>query len=206
MLLLPASASAQTDQASNQDDDRNELGLTIGGEFVPDIEANATRLSFSNSVVFALNYARRLKATENTALFLEFPAFAAPSHSVTNASGATRATPVSLATFYVTPALRVNFKRQSAISPWLSFGGGYGLYEGSELLSDGATNPDRFNSVGTLQWGGGVDIKTPMKIIFPINLRVEVRDFYTFDSLNFNTGRGTNQHNINVAGGLLLRW
>jgi hypothetical protein len=195
---------AQT--TDDADDNRNELGLTIGGEVVPDIESNSTRLTFGSSVIFAVNYARRIKTTKNTALFLEFPAFAAPSHSVTNASAAVPATPVSLATFYVTPAFRLNFKTGSRVSPWLSVGGGYGLYEGSERLSNGAVNPDRFSSVGTLQWGGGFDVKTPVKIIFPINLRFEVRDFYTLDSLNFNTGRGTDQHNVNVAGGLLLRW
>jgi len=139
-------------------------------------------------------------------LFLEFPAFAAPSHSVSNASGAIPATPVSLATFYITPSLRVNFKRQSRISPWVSFGGGYGLYEGSEKLANGVTNPDRFTSTGTLQWGGGVDVKTPLKVVFPIHLRLEARDFYTFDSLNFNTGGTTDQHNVNVSAGLVFRW
>jgi hypothetical protein len=197
---------AQSAAADIQSEDRNELGLTIGGEFIPDVAANGTQLSFSSSVVFGVNYARRLAGTDNTALFLEFPVVAAPSHSVQPTSASPTPVPTSLATLYITPALRVNFARASAISPWFSFGGGYGLYEGSELLSNGAQNPDRFASVGTLQWGGGVDVRTPVKVIFPINLRLEVRDFDTLDSLNFNTGRGTSQHNVSVGGGLLLRW
>lgn len=204
LLVTTDSSAAQT--ASAADDSRNELGLTIGAEFIPDVEANANRLDFSNSVIFGVNYARRVRATTNTALFLEFPIAAAPSHSVVRPGSSTPPVATSLATLYITPSLRVNFARRSRISPWLSFGGGYGLYEGSELLSDGTPNPDRYASVGALQWGGGFDIRTPIKIIFPIDLRFEVRDFYTLDSLNFNTGRGTDQHNISAGGGLLLRW
>ncbi|MBI2681764.1 MAG: hypothetical protein HYX26_00840 [Acidobacteriales bacterium] len=204
-VLLSAAAFAQNDG----DDKKNELGLTIGAEIVPSVEANGTRLDFSSSVVFGVDYARRLKAGKNIALYLEVPFVAAPSHSVT--AGTTilpplPATPTSLATLFVTPGLRVKFARKSAFSPWVSFGGGYGLYEGSERLSNGAVNPDRFSSVGTLQWGGGVDIKTPLKILFPITLRGEVRDFYTLDSLNFNTGRGTGQHNVFVGGGIVLKF
>ncbi len=205
LFVTIVSSVAQTTSAT-ADGSKNELGLTIGAEFIPAIEANATRLDLSNSVIFGVNYARRLRSTSNTALFLEFPVAAAPSHSVVRAGSATPPVPTSLATLYITPALRVNFARRSRISPWLSLGGGYGLYEGSELLSDGTPNPDRHASVGMLQWGGGFDVSTPIKIVFPINLRFEVRDFYTLDSLNFNTGRGTDQHNVSAGGGLRFRW
>ena len=194
---------------SDTDEKKNELGLTIGAEIVPSVESNGNRLDLSSSVVFGINYARQLKAGKNIALYFEVPFVAAPSHSVTLGSGILPPapdTPTSLATLYITPGVRVKFARKSAFSPWVSFGGGYGLYEGSQRLASGAANPDRFSSVGTLQWGGGVDIKTPLKILFPITLRGEVRDFYTLDSLNFNTGRGTSQHNVFVGGGIVLKF
>ncbi len=206
MIALPALAQDADDES------KNELGLTIGAEIIPGNSFVPTTLvpgpspatlNFSKSVVFGFNYARRLKSTENIALYLEIPFAAAPSHAV--ASNRTDV-PTSQATLYITPSLRVNFARKSRLSPWLSFGGGYGLYEGSELLGNGAPNPDRFASVGTLQFGGGLDVRTGVKILVPVNLRFEVRDFYTLSTQNFIAGRPEGQHNVFVGGGLILRF
>ena len=45
-----------------------------------------------------------------------------------------------------------------------------------------------------------------MTIGVPVHLRFEARDFYTFDTLDFNTGGTADQHNIVVDGGILLLW
>lgn len=107
---------------------------------------------------------------------------------------------------FITPALRFQFRPQHRFQPWLSFGGGYALFEGSELLVDGSPNPDRFEHTGALQWGAGLDFRTPIKILIPITLRFEVRDFYALSDPNLNVGHGGNQHSINVKGGFVLRW
>ena len=158
----------------SQAEENNQLGLLLGVEFIADHCTTATPsvpVKISNSEVFQLNFAHRLTGTD-TQLWLEIPAAAGPSHAVRSAD------PNSLATFYATPSFRVNFAAQRTFSPWLSFGGGYALFEGSEGLRNGLENPVRFTNTGALQFGGGVDIRTPLKVVTPIGLRAEVRDFY----------------------------
>ncbi len=198
-----------------QDNPKSELGLTIGAEIVPNQDfsrpvilpfpgppANVQQ-RLSTSVAFGINYARRFYEGKNSSLYLEFPIAAAPSHDVTsNASNSA----VSQATLFITPAVRLQFAPKRAFQPWLSFGGGYALFEGSENLADGSPNPDRFQNTGALQWGCGLDLRTPIRILAPITLRFEVRDFYSLSDPNLNVGHGGNQHNINVKGGFVLRW
>jgi hypothetical protein len=202
-VVIVAAAVGQKGSAEN----KNEFGFTIGGELIPD---NATQSSASvpinigSSVAFQLHYAHRLLAAERASLFFEVPASAAPSHTLTSTN---LATPVSLATFFVTPSFRVSFRPTSRVSPWLSFGGGYALYEGSEALGNAAVNPNRFTSTGALQWGAGADIRTGLKILFPISLRGEIRDFYTLDTLDFNAPVTNNsQHNVVAGGGFFWRF
>ena len=205
-LCLAFFLASSTICFGQDDPEKNQLGLLLGTEFIGD-HTTATNSSepirFNNSVVFQLNFAHRLTG-ENTQLWLEFPSAAAPSHTVTSTNPVT---PVSLATFYTAPSLRVNFAGQRMFSPWVSFGGGYALYEGSELLRNGSVNANRFTSTGTLQFGGGVDVRTGLKVWRPIGLRGEVRDFFSFDTLNFATAiRGGRQHNVIVSGGLIVRF
>jgi len=193
--------------AFGQSESKNEFGFTIGGELIPDnstVSSPSVPINIGSSVAFQLHYAHRLVAGKRASLFFEVPASAAPSHTLTSSN---LTTPVSLATFFVTPSFRVSFRPESRVSPWLSFGGGYGLYEGSEDLGNGVVNPDRFTSTGTLQWGAGADLKTGLKIFFPISLRGEIRDFYTLDTLDFNTPVTNNsQHNVVVGGGFFWRF
>jgi hypothetical protein len=58
---------------------KNELGLLLGAEFVPQRTiASGIPVDFDNSIVFSANYARHLTG-ENTAFFLEFPSRPRPS-------------------------------------------------------------------------------------------------------------------------------
>lgn len=184
----------------------NELGLLLGVEIIPDHSTaiSSVPIAFSKSSSLQATYARRVVSGTHAALLFEAPFVASPSHSV---SSSARSTPVSLATLYVTPGLRLAIFPDKLLSPWLSFGGGYGLYEGSEKLATGLPNPDRFRNTGTLQFGGGVDVKTPLHFFLPIGFRAEVRDFYTVDTPNFTTAvRETGQHNVIASGGLVVRW
>jgi len=202
-LVAVATAVGQSDSSEY----KNQFGFTIGAEFIPDnstLGPPSVPITFSSSVIFQLHYARLLKENENMALYFELPAAAAPSHDVQSSIPATT---TSLATFYVTPGFRVNFKPRSRISPWVSFGGGYGLYEASENLSNGVENPSRDTNAGTLQFGAGLDYKTNLKIVRPISVRGEFRDFYTLDTVNFNTAVTTiTQHNFTVGGGFYWRF
>jgi hypothetical protein len=190
-----------------QDEGRNELGFTLGAELIPDLRLVTPaggNLNFSNSLVFGANYARRLNETSGTAIYLEFPFAAAPSHRIRSANAGAI---TDLATLFITPSLRVKFASEAALSPWISGGFGYGLLEGSEFLPGGARNPERHRHTGTAQFGAGVDIRTPIEILAPISLRAEFRDFYALDTLNYNVAiRDNRQHHLVLAGGFLLRF
>jgi hypothetical protein len=203
LFLLATSATLAVGQGAPES---NQLGLLLGAEFIGNHSTAtipSTSINFSNSVVFQLNFAHRLKGS-GTQLWLEFPSAAAPSHTVTSINPTT---PISLATFYTTPSFRLNFHGQRTLSPWVSFGGGYALYEGSERLRNGAENLARYTNTGTLQFGAGVDVRTKLRIWKPIGFRGEIRDFYSFDTLNFATPvRDHHQHNVVVSGGFIVRF
>lgn len=200
VLLLVSSTSvfAQVDAK------KNEIGLTLGAEILPQQTTSAgATLDFSKGIAFGANYARHLGG-ENVAAYLEFPFVAVPNHDVrTTQANVLR----NLATLYITPSLRVQFAKNSVLSPWISGGFGYGLLESSAEFPDGTPNPDKFVHSGTVQFGGGVDIRTPVKILFPLSLRGEVRDFYTLDAANYGTPlRNDGQHNVVVAGGFVVHF
>jgi hypothetical protein len=50
-------------------------------------------------------------------------------------------------------------------------------------------------------------VRTGIKVWKPIGLRVEVRDFYSFDTLDFTTPiRENRQNNVIVSGGFIVRF
>jgi len=163
-------------------EEKNELSLLLGAEFIPRAATTSNqKLSFGRSVAYSVDYARRL-SSRNTALLLEFPFAAGPSHSVESAQPNAI---TSLATLFVTPSLRAQFVSHAPASPWLSGGFGYGLYEGSSALQNGVTNTEIHRNVATAQFGGGIDARTRVKLLFSIGLRGEFRDFYTLGNPSF---------------------
>ena len=64
------------------------------------------------------------------------------------------------------------------------------LDEGANRI-DGTHNTRRGTSGSAVQFSRGVDIRTPIKVLFPIGLRAEVRDLYTAKpNYNVSTGGG----------------
>lgn len=166
---------------------KNELGLLLGAELIPRATtASNQKLSFGGSIIYSLDYARRLSGG-NTGLLLKFPLAASPSHKVARAEpNAIK----NLATLFITPSLRVRFLNQAAASPWFSGSFGYGLYEGSSRLQDRVANPEIHRNVAVAQFGGGIDVRTPFKLLFPIGLIGEVRDYYSLQSPSFGVRYG----------------
>jgi hypothetical protein len=100
-------------------EEKNELGLLLGAEFIPRAATTSNqKLSVGRSVAYSVDYARRL-SSGNTALLLEFPFAAGPSHRVESAQ---LNAITSLATLFVTPSLRAQFVSRAGASPWLSAG------------------------------------------------------------------------------------
>jgi hypothetical protein len=163
-------------------EEKNELGLLLGAEFIPRAATTSNqKLSVGRSVAYSVDYARRL-SSGNTALLLEFPFAAGPSHRVESAQ---LNAITSLATLFVTPSLRAQFVSRAPASPWLSAGLGYGLYEGRSVLQVG----------------------TQLKLLFPIGFRGEFRDFYTLGNPSFGVPvQRSEQHNLVVSGGLVVHF
>jgi len=62
-------------------------------------------------------------------------------------------------------------------------------------------------SVATAQFGGGIDVRTRLKVLFPIGFRGEFRDFYTLGTPSFNVPvQRAEQHNLVVSGGLVVHF
>jgi hypothetical protein len=183
---------------------KNEAAFLLGSEQIPGFTTTTgTALNVGGSVAFSFDYARRLKGGQ-IELFLEFPFAAAPSHHGGSSQPGTAA---SLATLYVVPSIRVEAFADRRFSPWLSGGFGYALLQTSALFNDGAPNPEVNRNTGTAQFGGGVDIRTPIKILFPISLRVELRDYYAVDAANYGPSlRQNGQHDIVPTGGFVIHF
>jgi len=92
-------------------------------------------------------------------------------------------------------------------SPWVSGGFGYGLYEGSSAWQDGVANTEIHRSVATAQFVAGIDVRTRLKLLFPIGLRGEFRDFYTLGNPSFGVPvQRSEQHNLVISGGLVVHF
>ena len=195
VMVLCLSAAAQTET-------KNELGLSLGAGLVPQRTTSAGQaINFGASIAFSANYARLIKDGK-TSLSLEFPFVAEPANSVQSAN---LQSIVSLATIFVVPSVRVKFASGGGISPWLSGGFGYGIREGSEFFGNSQRNGSRYQSTGAAQFGAGVDVRTPIKLLFPISLRGEVRDYYSVSNPTFGTRvQGGGQHNVVASGGFVL--
>jgi hypothetical protein len=155
-------------------EEKNEVGLLLGAEFIPRAATTSNqKLNVGRSVAYSVDYTRRL-SSGSTALLLEFPFAAGPSHRVESAQ---RSAITSLATLFVTPSLQTQFVSQAPASPWLSGGFGRGLYGGSRVLQSGVGNTQIHRNVATAQFGGGIDVRTRLKPLFPFGLRGEVRGF-----------------------------
>jgi hypothetical protein len=191
--------------ASAQKNPKNELGLMLGATVTPHLNSASANgsLAIGTGTTFQLNYARQLMSGRSVGLYAEVPALAIPLQTVTVGSGVA---PKNYDSFFITPAIRAKFFPSAWASPWLSVGGGYALFEESAKRMDGTHNTTRGSSGGAAQFGGGVDIRTPIKFVFPITLRVEMRDLYTSKpNYNLDTGGGF-QHNLIISAGLVLRF
>jgi hypothetical protein len=174
----------------------NELSGILGRTFISDQGIQGApsydpNLRFGKGLTLEVSYARRVMATDLWSLALEVPFVVNPdedAHTYNNQS-------LGYRSYFVTPAARLNVFSQAAVSPWASFGGGFGYFSGTSASKSNNTG----NSTGLLQAGLGIDVK----IFGHYSLRGEARDFWSgAPQLNVNTGK-SRQHNIFVGGGIV---
>ena len=68
--------------------------------------------------------------------------------------------PADYKQIFVTPAVRLNVFPYTAVSPWVSFGGGFGHFSENKTLNYYGTNPGGSTTSGVLQGGFGLDVKS----------------------------------------------
>ncbi len=193
LAMLGTNASAQ----------KYEIAGSVGRTFISDqgvLGANPAdpNVHFGNGLTYEANFARHFFDVGLLSVTVEVPFVFTPTTKVHFNTGLT---PRSFRSYFVTPAARVNLFPSTAFSPWISVGGGFGHFSENSTLEFGAPNPaSTGTNSGVFQSGGGLDVR----LVGPLKLRGEVRDFYSgVPQLNVNTGK-SRQHNIFVGGGAVL--
>ena len=198
MCFLGASAAAQ--------DEVNQLTGIIGRTIISD--QGIPGASYFNPFVrsgkgltFEVNYSHRFFGTSIYAVSGEVPAVFNFDEDLN--SGA-NVVPIDYRQIFVTPSVRVNLFPATAVSPWVSIGGGFGRFSENKTLIYGGKNPGGSSTTGVMQAGFGLDV-TPFQNRFRrFGFRGEVRDFWsgTPDLPLAATGK-SRQHNFFVGGGVV---
>ncbi|HVO79789.1 MAG TPA: outer membrane beta-barrel protein [Terriglobales bacterium] len=194
-MVLAAGASAQS---------KNEISGSIGRTFisnqgVPGATFFDNEIHFGNGLSLEATYGRRVLGNEDSLVTLTFevPFVFNPDEDL---NFGMNVIPESYSSFFVTPAARVNVFASTHVSPWVSFGGGFGHFHESSNLVFFGSNPGKIGTTtGVFEMGGGLDVKLTDKF----SLRGEFRDFDSgVPQLNVDTGK-TRQHNFFVGGGVV---
>ena len=178
---------------------KNELSGLIGRTFISDqgIKGGTffdNNVHFGKGLTFEVNYAHRVLGPGFASLSLEVPVVVNWDEDLN--SDAVQV-PKSFKSYFVTPSARLNVFANSAVTPWVSLGGGIGRFSESSTQVSGAGKTG--TTTGALQAGLGLDVR----FFGRFSLRGEVRDFWSgVPQLNVDTGK-SRQHNFFVAGGLV---
>lgn len=194
VALVSSPATAQ--------DEKNQLSGIVGRTFISNQGIKGATFSnpfvrFGNGFTFEVNYSRYLITSPVFALSGEVPVVFNLDEDV--GSGA-NVVPSDYRSYFITPAARANLFPATAVSPWVSFGGGFGHFSETSSLIFGGTNPGKSKTTGVLQAGFGLDVRIWRRI----SIRGEVRDFWSGepDFPLAPTGK-TRQHNIFVGAGAI---
>ena len=194
-----AQGAAQNEQGAAQ---KNEVSGILGRTFIADQGIQGApsydpNLRFGKGLTFEINYARRFMGTNLWSVAAEVPFVVNVDEDL---HAAQNVIPQSFSSYFITPAARVNLFPLTAVSPWVSFGGGFGHFSESSKLEFGGVNPGKTGTTtGVLQAGVGLDVKLTRRF----TVRGEARDFWSgVPQLNAPTGK-SRQHNIFVGGGIV---
>jgi len=200
MFILGASAAAQ--------DEKNELTGIIGRVFISDQGIHGPNAPMVNPFVrsgnglsFEVDYARHILGTDLYEVSGEVPAVFNLDEDL-NSGGPV--VPIDYKEIFVTPSVRVNLFPATKVSPWVSFGGGFGRFSENKNLLYSGTNPGGSSTTGVIQAGFGLDVSPFQRRFSRLSIRGEVRDFWsgTPNLPLADTGK-TRQHNFFLGGGVI---
>jgi hypothetical protein len=196
MSVLGSSAVAQ--------DEKNELTGILGRTFISDQGVHGPNTPALNpfvrsgkGVTFEINYARTLLVAPVFSVSAEVPAVFNLDEDL--GSGAD-VVPPNYRQIFVAPSARLNLFPATAVSPWVSFGAGFGHFSEDKKLNYSGTNPGGSSTSGVIQGGIGLDVRAWHRF----SIRGEVRDFWsgTPDLPLADTGK-SRQHNYFVGAGVV---
>ncbi len=200
VTMLAVSAIAQ--------DEKNEVGGIIGRVFISD--QGIQNASYFDPIIHSGKgltvegeYARRFLVTPIYSLSGEVVLAYNPEEDLNAGDYGNSVVPSDYKQLFVTPAARLNLFPTTAVSPWVSLGGGFGHFSEGKTLEYGGTNPGGSKTSGVLEGGVGLDVKVWKKL----SVRLDVRDFWSGepDFPLAPTGK-SRQHNYFVGGGAFWRF
>ena len=185
-------------------EEKNELTGILGRTFISDQGIHGPNappinpfVRSGNGLTFEINYARTLLVTPIFSVSGEVPAVFNLDEDIGSGGDVV---PSGYKQIFITPSARLNLFPATAVSPWVSLGGGFGHFSEDKSLLFGGKNPGGSSTTGVLQGGIGLDVR----VWHRFSIRGEVRDFWS-GTPNFplaDTGK-TRQHNFFVGGGVI---
>jgi hypothetical protein len=202
LAVLAVVMSILGSSVAQENDEKNELTGVIGRVFISD-QGIPGATNF-NAVVhsgaglsFEINYARRLFGNPVFAISGEVPAVFNLDEDLNSGSNVV---PKSYKQIFVTPSARLNLFPATAVSPWVSIGGGFAGFSENSTLIYGGTNPGNWTTSGVLQGGFGLDVR----VLHNFSIRLDVRDFWSgTPSLPLADTGKSRQNNYFVGGGVV---
>ena len=190
-------------------DEKNELGGNVGKIFISDQGIKGA--TYFNPTIhsgkgwtFDAEYARRIIVTGIYSLSGEVVFAYNPDEDLNAGTTGNAVVPTDYKQLFITPAARVNLFPTTAVSPWVSFGAGFGhISQSKALVFGGNTNPGTSSTSAAVEMGVGLDVKVWNRV----SIRGGLRDFWAGEP-NFPlapTGK-TRQHNYFVFGGAFWRF
>jgi hypothetical protein len=194
--------------AAAAQDGKNELGGILGRTFISDqglknVPVFDPVIHFGKGLSFEATYARRFWVTPIYSISAEVPFMFNPDIDVNGGAYGFAVVPGGMKAFFLTPGGRVNLFPTTAVSPWVSLGGGFAHFSENSTLIYGGKNPGQSKSSFAAQGGFGLDVR----VWRALSIRGEVRDYWSGepDFPLANTGK-TRQHNYFVGGGAFWRF
>lgn len=204
MLLLSFFASICFAQDRNPDD-VNEISVTVGRIFIStQTIQNSTsanpEIHFGQEETYTFNYSRLIKGHGIFGFYGELPVAISPRIDLNTGNNVI---PKDIGSLFATPSARVNFFYGQGLTPWVSFGGGYGRFRQAPVLNYFGSNPGPGGTnTGVIQFGAGLDAWVWRRW----GIRTEARDYYSgMPALNVSTGH-SRMHNYVVGVGVIRRF
>ncbi|HVN19198.1 MAG TPA: outer membrane beta-barrel protein [Dongiaceae bacterium] len=189
-------------------DEKNEIGGMLGRTFISDQTIQGATyfdpiIHSGKGLTFGGEYARHLYVTPVYSISAEGVLAYNTDVDLNAGEYGHAVVPTDLKKLFITPAVRLNLFPTTAVSPWISFGGGFGRITQNSELDYSGTNPGKTKTSGVIEAGFGLDVKVWRKL----SMRGEVRDFWAGepDFPLAPTGK-SRQHNYFVGGGAFWRF